>query len=57
MFKDSKKLVDVKPKSIISDGPQNFVTAIKDEYVYENPRPIHVRDIILGGEIHNNIYD
>jgi putative transposase len=54
MFRDSKQLVDVKPKTIISDGAQNFVRAIDREYAYENPRPIHVRDIRLGGQIHNN---
>jgi putative transposase len=54
MFKDAKMLVDVKPKKIISDGAQNFARAIEREYAYQNPRPIHERDIRLGGEIHNN---
>ena len=54
MFRNSKQIVNVKPKTIISDGAQNFVRAIDREYAYENPRPIHVRDIRLGGKVHNN---
>ena len=54
MFKESKKLVDVMPQKIISDGAQNFVRAIQDEYSRPSERPLHVRDIRFNGEIHNN---
>lgn len=54
MFRESKRLVDVEPKKIISDGAQNFIQAIDREYATQNPRPVHVRKITLRGEIHNN---
>ncbi len=53
MFKSAKKLTQSEPKTIISDGAHNFGVAIVEEL----PHTIHVRDIRLGGNIHNNKMD
>lgn len=37
-----------------TDGAQNFVRAIQDEYPRPSERPIHVRKITLRGKVHNN---
>lgn|SRR5487761_227870 len=57
MFKEAKKVAQLAPSIIISDGARNFVRAIQDEFANHDPRPLHLRDIRLGGRVHNNIYD
>jgi putative transposase len=43
------------PKHAPPDGAQNYVRAFKREfYTNRNPQSVHIRDIRLGGQVHNN---
>jgi putative transposase len=55
LFAKSKQIAGKRPLTLITDGAPNYVRAFKREY-YTNrpPQSVHVRDIRLGGEIHNN---
>lgn len=54
MFRDAKERAGKIPKTIISDGAQNFRMAINDEFSDLATRPNHVRDIRFDGSVHNN---
>lgn len=57
MFRDAIQKAGKKPKTLISDGASNFHDAFRKEMwsqFGEERSPDHVRDIRLGGEIHNN---
>lgn len=55
MFRDAMQRAGKKPRILISDGAPNFHRAYnKEMWTHFNPRPTHVRDIRLGGEVHNN---
>jgi transposase-like protein len=55
MFREALEVAGKKPKVLISDGAHNFHRAYNREFwTHFNPRPIHIRDIRLGGEVHNN---
>jgi len=56
MFKEAQSITGKKPKTLISDGAGNFLIATRKEWWtrYANDRTEHVRDIRLGGRVHNN---
>lgn len=54
LFSDAKEQTQMKPLKIISDGAPNFERAIRDEFAYQNPRPVHVSEIRIDGQVHNN---
>lgn len=54
MFQEAREITDVEPKTIISDGAQNFVRAIMDEFPEPSNRPVHIREIRIDGSVHNN---
>lgn len=59
MFREAQSIAGKKPKTLISDGAGNFLIATRKEWWtrYANDRTEHVRDIRLGGRVHNNNYD
>jgi transposase-like protein len=56
MFREARERAGKKPKTLISDGAWNFAEANTKEYWsrHTNDRTEHIRDIKLGGEVHNN---
>ena len=55
LFAKSKEVAGKRPLTLITDGAQNYVRAFKREfYTARNPQSVHVRDIRLSGQIHNN---
>ena len=56
MFREAERIAGRRPKVLISDGAHNFGIATRKEWYsrYNDNRTVHVRDIRLGGEIHNN---
>lgn len=55
MFRDAIDKAGKKPKVLISDGAPNFHRAYnKEMWTHFNPRPVHIADIRLGGQVHNN---
>jgi len=56
MFREAQNIAGKKPKTLISDGAGNFLIATRKELWtrYANDRTEHVRDIRLGGRVHNN---
>ncbi len=58
MFREAVEVVGKKPETLISDGAHNFHRAYNKEYwTHFKPRPTHLRDIRLTGQVHNNNYD
>jgi len=55
LFAEGKKVAGKRPLTLITDGGPHFIPAFKKEfYTAKNPQSQHVRDIRLGGEVHNN---
>jgi len=56
MFKEAEERAGKRPKVLISDGAHNFETANRKEWYskFRDRNTTHVRDIRLGGEVHNN---
>ena len=56
MFRDAEQKAGKRPKILISDGAHNFETATRKEWfsLRRERNVVHVRDIRLGGEVHNN---
>ncbi|MCL5317092.1 MAG: DDE-type integrase/transposase/recombinase [Thaumarchaeota archaeon] len=57
MFRESIERAEKKPKTLISDGAHNFHDAYRKEFwdTYgENPSPVHIKEIRLDGQVHNN---
>jgi transposase-like protein len=55
LFAKSKEIAGKKPLTLITDGAQNYQRAFNREfYTMKNPQSVHVRDIRLGGQVHNN---
>lgn len=56
MFRDAEKRAGKRPRVLISDGASNFAKANKKEWYSIHPEhaTIHIPDIRLGGEVHNN---
>jgi putative transposase len=55
LFARSKVIAGKRPLTLITDGAQNYVRAFKREfYTNRNPQSVHVRDIRLAGQVHNN---
>ena len=56
MFREAKEIAQKKPKTLISDGANNFHDAFRKEFWSEygdEPSPEHIREIALDGEVHN----
>ena len=56
MFREAEAQAGKRPKVLISDGAHNFETANRKEWYskFKDRNTTHVRDIRLGGEVHNN---
>jgi len=55
LFKQGIEIASKKPVTLISDGAPNFHNAYKREFfTLKNPRTRHIKDIRLGGKVHNN---
>ena len=55
LFAKSKEVAGKRPLTLITDGAHNYERAFKKEFFTKfNPSPVHVRDIRLRGQIHNN---
>jgi transposase-like protein len=55
LFQKAKEVAGKRPLKLITDGAQNYQRAFKREfYTARNPQSVHVRDIRLGGQVHNN---
>ena len=55
MFREAIEVAGKKPKTLISDGAPNFHRAYnKEMWTHFNPRPVHIQDIRLSGQVHNN---
>jgi transposase-like protein len=56
LFQMGKKIAEKKPRTLITDGAPNFHEAYLKEFYTINKatRTEHVRDIRLGGKVHNN---
>jgi hypothetical protein len=55
LFKNEAELAGKRPQVLISDGAQNFAKAFKKEfYTHRTISPIHLRNITLAGQHHNN---
>ena len=55
MFKEAQKVANKKPKTLISDGANNFSYAFKKEYAsWRTPRPQHIRHIHFLNDKNNN---
>jgi len=57
MFRDAKRIADKIPKTLISDGANNFHEAYRKEFTSqfgETESAAHVREIRMDGTVHNN---
>lgn len=60
MFKDAIEATGKIPKTLISDGAQNFMDAFRSEFKHpsnlygEGVSAVHIRDIHMEGQVHNN---
>ena len=55
LFKNGTQIAGKKPQVLITDGAQNFARAFRKEfYTHRTLSPIHIRDITLDGQRHNN---
>ncbi len=57
MFRESKEVAEKLPKTLISDGANNFHEAYRKEFWHpygEVESPAHVREIRMAGLVHNN---
>jgi transposase-like protein len=55
LFAKSKEVAGKRPLTLITDGAPNYMKAFNKEfYTLRPPYSVHVRDIRLGGRIHNN---
>lgn len=54
LFREAKRVSLIQPSKIISDGASNFAVAFTDEFATQDPRPLHVAEIRIDGQVHNN---
>ncbi|MGD0478270.1 MAG: DDE-type integrase/transposase/recombinase [Nitrososphaerales archaeon] len=56
LFRRSKEIAGMRPKTLITDGAQNYRDAFNKEfYTNHNPMSVHIRDIRLSSQgVHNN---
>lgn len=56
MFREAERLAGKRPKVLVSDGAPNFATANRKEWFshIKERNTVHVADIRLGGQVHNN---
>jgi transposase-like protein len=55
LFQRSKEITGKRPLTLITDGARNYQRAFKKEFYSKfNPASVHVRDIRLSGQVHNN---
>jgi transposase-like protein len=56
LFQKGRDVAEKNPKTLITDGAQNFHEAFKDEFWTQRleNRPEHIRDIRMDGTVHNN---
>jgi hypothetical protein len=56
LFKHGKEVTGKRPKTLITDGAQNFHEAFNIEFRTQRvaDRPEHIREIRLAGMVHNN---
>ena len=55
LFKNGDEYAGKRPQVLITDGAQNFALAFKKEYyTHRTMAPIHLRNITLSGQRHNN---
>jgi transposase-like protein len=56
LFQQGKKIVEKKPKTLITDGAPNFHEAYMQEWWTRNKadRTEHIQEIRLAGKVHNN---
>jgi putative transposase len=55
LFQRAKAVAGKRPLKLITDGARNYQDAFtKEFYSKRNPQSVHVRDIRISGEIHNN---
>ena len=55
LFKNGTQIAGKRPQVLITDGAPNFAQAFtKEFYTHRTFSPIHIRDIALDGQRHNN---
>lgn len=55
LFKNGAEFAGKKPQVLITDGAPNFAQAFRKEFfTHRTFSPIHIRDITLDGQCHNN---
>ncbi|MGD0424099.1 MAG: DDE-type integrase/transposase/recombinase [Candidatus Bathyarchaeia archaeon] len=56
LFRQGQRIAEKKPKTLITDGAQNFHDAYNREWYTQNKadRTEHIREIQLAGKVHNN---
>jgi transposase-like protein len=55
LFQKAKEVAGKRPLTLITDGAHNYERAFNREfYTNHNPVSVHVRDIRLRGQVHNN---
>lgn len=57
MFREAKEVAKKLPKTLISDGANNFHDAYRKEFwpqFGETESPMHIREIRMDGQVHNN---
>jgi transposase-like protein len=56
LFRFGRKIAGKQPKTLITDGAPNFHEAFAKEFWTQKleTRPEHIREIRLGGQVHNN---
>jgi transposase-like protein len=56
LFRAGKEIAGKEPKTLITDGAQNFHEAFMEEWWTSKlaTRPEHIRDIRFDGQVHNN---
>ncbi len=55
LFAEGKRIAGKRPLTLITDGGMHFVKPFtKEFYTNQGPQSVHVRDIRLSGQVHNN---
>ncbi len=55
LFQKGKEIAGEKPLTLITDGLNSYHQAYKREFFsHYSPRTVHIKEIRLNGEIHNN---
>jgi len=54
LFQTSKELMGKTPIRLITDGAGNYATAYESEFKTPQRKTEHIREIALGGVVHNN---